>query len=125
MCICTIIIFIWILFRHLSVESSSEDCTILRINKKYQIISVLFFFFFLKVGNSTCLAIFPVTKSIFQAIKSIFEIIFHSKRSPFERNFTIIFTLIAKSNFTLSYSNKNHFLKFTFDILKPNTNQFF
>ena len=37
------------------------------------------------------------------------------------KNLTITLTLITKSNFTLSYPNKNYFLKLTFDILKANT----
>ena len=32
---------------------------------------------------------------------------------------------MTKSNFTLSYANKNHSFKLIFDILKPNTNQYF
>ena len=37
-------------------------------------------------------------------------------------NLIITLTSTIKSNFTLSYQNKNQSLKFIFDILKPNKN---
>ena len=37
-------------------------------------------------------------------------------------NLTITLTLITKSNFTLSYSNKTHSSKLTFDIFRLNKN---
>ena len=42
-----------------------------------------------------------------------------------KKNLTITLISIIKSNFTLSYSNKNHYRKLIFNIRKSNTNQFF
>ena len=54
--------------------------------------------------------------------RSTFEITFYSRKRPFKKNLTITLTLTIKSNFTLSHQNKNHSLKLTFDIFKPNEN---
>ena len=40
-------------------------------------------------------------------------------------NLTITFTSTIKSNFTLSYPNKNYFPKLTFDIFKQKKNYYF
>ena len=48
------------------------------------------------------------------------KIFFIIGKDILKRNLTITLTLITKSNFTLSYPNKNYSLKFTFKIFKIN-----
>ena len=49
------------------------------------------------------------------------RLFFILKKDILRRNLTITLTSTIKSNFTLSYPNKNYSLKFSFDIFKPNT----
>ena len=53
------------------------------------------------------------------------KLLFILKKSLLKSNLIINLTSITESNFTLSYSNKNHFLKLIFDIVKLNINYFF
>ena len=56
-------------------------------------------------------------------LREVFLKLFFNLEKIFLRiNYTITFTLTIKNNFILLYSNKNHSLELTFDILKPNTN---
>ena len=79
-------------------------------------------------SNSICLIIFYSIKSIFQATKNTFlgeiflKLFFILKKILLRWNLTITLILTTKSNFTLSYPNKNYFLKLIFDILKSNIN---
>ena len=58
------------------------------------------------------------------------KLFFIIRQDLLKRNFTIIYFIITlksitKNNFTLSNSNKNYSLKFTFDIFTPNKIYYF
>ena len=58
-------------------------------------------------------------------VRKPFEISILEVKGLLKMNLTITFTSTIKSNFTLSYPNKNHSLKLTFDTFKLNKNYSF
>ena len=69
-------------------------------------------------------------KVLFKQLKVLlekvsFELLFILEKVLLKYNLTITLILTTRSNFTLSYPNKNYSLKLTFDIFKPNINKFF
>ena len=65
-------------------------------------------------------------KEVFKQLEEVFlKLLFILKKALLKKNLTITLILTIKSNFILSYPNKNYSFKLTFNILKSNTNQFF
>ena len=58
-------------------------------------------------------------------VEVLLRLLFILEKGLLKKNLTIILTSITKSNFTLSYPNKNHSPKLTFNIFKPNKNYYF
>ena len=54
-----------------------------------------------------------------------FKLLFILEKNLLKKNFTISLTSTTKSSFTLSYQNKTHSPKLTFDIFKLNKNHSF